>query len=74
MSKITKELKKKISQHLVGKYFPIFARQAMYMGNGIYSIGRLHSTNTQELFLMFIADMEDIDYEGKVEETEDEVE
>lgn len=56
------------------KYRAIFDRQSRYMGNGVYNLGRHYSTDTRELFLMFIADMEDISYDDKVEETEDEVE
>lgn len=74
MSKITKELERKVTKEMEDKYFPIFGKQAKYLGNHIYGIGRLHSTDTRELFLMFVADMEDLDYVGKVEETEDEVE
>ena len=36
------------------KYFNIFSKQAMYMGNGIYCIAGLYSTDTRELFLMFV--------------------
>lgn len=73
MSKIIRELKGKITQEQEDEWFPKFEQQAGYVGNGIYRIGRLHSTDTRELFLMFVADMENIDYAGKTEEPEDEV-
>lgn len=74
MSTITKELEKKITRKQEDKWIGKFNKQARYIANGVYKIGRLHSTDTRELFLMFVADMEDIDYVGKVEEIEDEVE
>ncbi len=74
MSNIITELEKKIGEWHEDKWFPKFEKQSRYLGNGIYGIGRLHSTNTRELFLMFVADMENIDYAGKTEEPEDEVE
>ncbi len=74
MSNIITELEGKITEKQEDIHFPYFEKQSTYLGNGIYGIGRLHSTNTRELFLMFVADMENIDYAGKTEEPEDEVE
>lgn len=69
-----KELDKKISSEVEDKWYPTFCRQSSYVGNNIYKIGRLYSSDIRELFLMFVADMEEIDYLGKVEEVENEVE
>lgn len=74
MSAIIKELEGKISEELQDKWLDKFNRRSGYKGNGIYGIGRLVSTDTRELFLMFVADVENIDYEGKTEEIEEEVE
>lgn len=73
-SEIIKELETKITQEQEDKWFPTFSKRSQCVGNGIYNLGRHYSTDTRELFLMFVADMEDIDYKGKVEEIEDEVE
>lgn len=74
MSDITTELERKVTEEQENKWYPVFEKRAQYKGNGIYNIGRLYSKCTSELFLMFVADMENIDYVGKVEESEDEVE
>lgn len=71
---IIAQLSKKITASHEDKWFPKFEKHSRYMGNGIYSIGRHYSTSTRELFLMFVADMENIEYKGKKEEPEDEVE
>lgn len=75
MSQLEELLEKKIDAHckrkklrrtkLEDKYHKIFERQAMFVGNGIYKIGNLHSTDTRELMLMFIAQQEQIVYEKK---------
>ena len=52
-----KELEEKIEalpERTKTRYFNIFSKQAMYMGNGIYGIAGLYSIDTRELFLMFI--------------------
>ena len=45
------------------KYFDTFSRQARYMGNGIYSIANVYSTDTRELMLMYCAIREGIQFE-----------
>ena len=71
---LTKELEKKITEQQEDTWRSKFEKLSQYVGNDIYRIGRLHSTDTRELFLMFVANMENIDYMGKVEEIENEVE
>lgn len=71
---IIEELEPQVTEAMETEWYPIFEKQAGYVGNGVYRIGRLHSTDTRELFLMFVADMENLDYTDKVEEPEDEVE
>jgi hypothetical protein len=62
MSEIIEYLEKRISNKKQDKYFPRFSKQAAYMGNGIYSIPQtnIYSTDTRELFLMFVAAQEGI--------------
>lgn len=72
MSKIIKELEGKVTEAQEKKWYPRFEKQSRYKNNGVYNIGRLYSTDTHELFLMFVAEMENIDYEGKIEEPEEE--
>ncbi len=61
---ITTQLEKKITQEMEDKYFPQFEKQAGYVGNGIYRMTgtNLFSTCTRELFLMFIASSEKIEF------------
>lgn len=73
-SKIVKELEKKITKEQEGRWFEIFSKQATFRPPKFYEIGRLISEDTRELFLMFVADLEDIDYKGKRWEAEEEVE
>ncbi len=52
-----KELEEKVKalpENVKTRYFNQFSKQAMYMGNGTYSISGLYSTNTEELFLMYV--------------------
>lgn len=64
MKSITQQLEGKITPDMEKKYMPKFERQAAYMGNGIYAIPQtnIHSTDTRELFLMFVATHENIKY------------
>ncbi len=64
MTKID-ELEKKITPEMENKHFAKFAKQSRYMGNGVYSIPgtNLYSTDTRELFLMFAAAQEGIEFE-----------
>jgi len=58
-----KELEKlqtEITREMEDKWGEKFARQASFRGNGVYEIAGLYSTDTRELFLMFIALMEEI--------------
>lgn len=57
-NEMIKELQEDITPELEEKYEDRFNRQARYMGNGIYSIAGLYSTDTRELFLMFIHQQE----------------
>ena len=49
------------------KYFPKFEKQAAYLGNGVYSIPatNIYSTDTRELFLMFVAIHENIPFKKR---------
>jgi hypothetical protein len=60
-----KNLEKKITKKMEDKYTPLFEKQAAYRGNGVYSIPQtnLFSTDTRELFLMFVASKEGIKFE-----------
>jgi hypothetical protein len=64
MKTIVQQLQKKITLEMEEKHFPQFEKQARYLGNGIYSVPgtNLHSTNTHELFLMFVANREGIPF------------
>jgi hypothetical protein len=50
----------KISPEMEDKHWNTFEKQAMYKGNGVYSIADIYSTDTRELFLMFVARREGI--------------
>ena len=50
-----KKLEKEITQEMEDELRPDFNRQARFVGNGIYMIAGLYSTDTRELFLMFVA-------------------
>lgn len=64
--------KGKYFKNLEKKHLPSFTDQACYKGNGIYSIANLFSTDTRELFLMFIAQQEQVTYEKEeLSETEE---
>jgi len=62
-SKIRLRLKSLITPTMEKKYLPYFEKQASFLGNGVYTIASLYSTDTRELFLMFCAQQEQIDYE-----------
>ena len=59
-----KDLGKHITPEMEEKYFSRFERFAGHVGNGIYKIHNLHSTDTRELFLMFCAQEENIEFEN----------
>lgn len=63
-SPIIKKLEKKISKEQEKKYEKKFERNARFMGNGVYSVpgSNLYSTDTRELFLMFVAVHENIKF------------
>jgi len=57
--KINQEnIEKHITQDMEDRHFDNYCKQAGYVGNGIYRIGNLHSTDTRELFLMYVAEQE----------------
>lgn len=62
---LIQKLEKKITKQMEERYFPKFEKQARYLGNGVYSIPatNLYSTDTRELFLMFAACQEGINFE-----------
>jgi hypothetical protein len=59
-----KGLERKITSEMENKWYNKFSKQAQYMGNGVYGIPMAHiySTDTRELFLMFVAINENIKY------------
>lgn len=65
MSKIIKQLESKISTDLEEKHRQQWEKQAQYMGNGVYmncAMGE-YSTDTRELFLMYVARKEKIKFD-----------
>jgi len=62
MKTLIEQLEPKITQKMEDKWMPQFEKQAGYRGNGIYNIlgTNLFSTDTRELFLMFVATKEGI--------------
>lgn len=44
------------------KYFNKFSKYSRYLGNGVYTIDGIFSTDTRELFLMFALHREKIKY------------
>lgn len=55
------------ARDLEGKHRKAFDRQARFVGNGIYTIAGLHSTDTRELMLMFTLQQEGIQTNDKNE-------
>lgn len=62
--KIRIKLNTLISKDMEDKYFPNFEKMASFVGNGIYTINGLYAPDTRELFLMYCAQQEGIDYEN----------
>ena len=64
---LIEELQMKITSDMENKHFPKFEKQASHLGNGVYSIPgtNLYSTDTRELFLMFVAYQEDISFKKR---------
>jgi len=60
---LLKNLHKYITSEMEEKHFDLFGRQARYLGNGIYSVSNVYSTDTRELFLMYCAIREGIEFE-----------
>lgn len=62
MRSLTQKLERKINIKMENKWRDLFARQARHKGNGVYFIPQtnLFSTDTRELFLMFVAAKEGI--------------
>jgi hypothetical protein len=54
---LIEKLEKKITLDMEKTWMPFYAKQAGYVGNGIYGVSgtNLQSTDTRELFLMFVA-------------------
>jgi hypothetical protein len=61
---IEKQLSKKITLEMENKYRELFNKQARYVKNGIYTVPgtNLMSTDTRDLFLMFVAAKEQIPF------------
>jgi hypothetical protein len=60
---LLKNLGKHITPAMEEKHWDSFEKRAGYLGNGIYKIENLHSTDTRELFLMFCAQQEGINFD-----------
>jgi len=54
-----------ISRKVQDKHFNKFSKQARYLGNGVYNIPgtNLYANDTRDLFLMFCAAQEGIEFE-----------
>lgn len=73
MTKLVKQLQEKLDQHAIAnkttrqkveaKYQKVFSKQALFMGNGIYTIAGQFSSDTRELFLMFVAQQEQVPFD-----------
>jgi hypothetical protein len=62
---LTEKLSKQITKEMEDKHYPTYTKQARYLGNGVYTIAGLYSTDTRELFLMFAALREEIPFKVK---------
>jgi hypothetical protein len=62
MKTLIEILEPKITSKMEAKWMPKFEKQARYRGNGVYNIlgTNTFSTDTRELFLMFVATQEGI--------------
>ena len=60
---LQKNLHKYITPKMEKKHFDLFSKRAGYVGNGIYSVSGVYSTDTRELFLMYCAIQEGIPFE-----------
>jgi len=65
LKELENNVEKLISKEKQEQYYNKFSVRARYIGNGIYTIEGLYSTDTRELFLMYVARLENIDYEEK---------
>lgn len=54
---LTEKLEKKITPEMEKTWMPYFEKQTGFLGNGVYNVlgTNLYSTDTRELFLMFVA-------------------
>lgn len=54
---LTEKLEKKITPEMEKTWMLYFEKQAGFLGNGVYNVlgTNLFSTDTRELFLMFVA-------------------
>jgi hypothetical protein len=61
-----KQLESIISKEIQDKYFNKFSKQAAYLGNGVYTIPatNLYANDTRDLFLMFCAVHEGIQFKN----------
>ena len=72
MSKIIKEIEAGLDIHakkkrttrsrVEDKYHDTFGKRAGYLGNGVYTINGNYSNDTRELFLMFVAQQEQVPF------------
>lgn len=69
------KLEKRITANMNEKWMSLFSKQARYLGNGVYGIPQtnIYSTDTRELFVMFVAAKEgfDLPQEDKDENAEE---
>lgn len=63
-SMIEEQLENAITKEMENKHFPSFSKKARHMGNGVYGIPylNLYSSDTRDLFLMFVAIQEGIEF------------
>jgi len=56
------KLKKKITPEMEAKHFKRYSKDTRYVGNGVYSASGQYSTDTRELFLIYVAIAENIKF------------
>ncbi len=59
---LLKNLGKHITPAMEEKHWDAFEKRSMYVGNGIYKLDHLYSTDTRELFLMYCATAEGLTF------------
>ena len=56
------KLEKKVTPAMEAKHFKRFSKEAQSLGNGVYGVCGQYSTDTRELFLIYVAIQENIKF------------